>query len=93
MNSQLKKDNININNERVKSADSENEIWKVVKDITNPKRDSNIVLVEDNKTIEDEREVAEIFNDFFIDKINLLKENIDQSKVEDPCTRLKEKME
>ena len=93
VNSQLKKDNININNERVKSADSENEIWKVVKDITNPKRDSNIVLVEDNKTIEDEREVAEIFNDFFIDKINLLKENIDQSKVEDPCTRLKEKME
>ena len=38
-------------------------------------------------------EVAEIFNEFFVQKIEKLKENIDQSYVEDPLVGLKNKVE
>ena len=35
-----------------------------------------------------EDEVAEVFNKFFVDKMKTLKDNIDQSIVEDPLERL-----
>ncbi len=93
MNSELKKDNIRHNSERVREANDENEIWKVIKDLANPKSDSTIRLVEDGEIIEDEREVADIFNTFFVSKISDPKDNIDSTKVEDPLTRLKKKMD
>jgi hypothetical protein len=68
-------------------------MWKVVKDITSSKSSSTISLVENGKKTEDEKEVAEVFNSFFVEKIQDLKNNIDQSKVEDPFIRLREKME
>ena len=40
----------------------------------------------------DDLEVAEMFNDYFIDKIEQLKNNIDKTLIEDPLVRLKEKM-
>jgi hypothetical protein len=42
--------------------------------------------------IENEQEVADVFNDIFEDKIKLLKENKDQSYEEDPLPSLKEKL-
>ena len=36
--------------------------------------------------------MADIFNQFFVKKIKLLKENIDVSYVEDPLARLKSKL-
>ena len=93
MNSELKKDNLRFNSERVREANDENEIWKVVKDVTNPKSNSTIRLLEEGKIVEDEKEVADIFNNFFVTKISDLKDNIDSSKVEDPLTRLKKKIE
>ena len=41
--------------ERVREANDENEIWKVIKDVANPKSDSTIRLVEDGEIIEDEK--------------------------------------
>ena len=64
-----------------------------MKDITQPKSSSKIILVENGKTIEDEKEVADVFNNFFVEKIQDLKDNIDQTLVEDAFKRLKEKME
>ena len=66
--SELRKDNMNFNNERVKSAQDENEMWKVVKDITSPRSSATINLIEDGKIIEDEKEVADVFNSFFVEK-------------------------
>ena len=80
----VKKDTIKYNNERVEKAEDENEIWKIVNDITNPKCDKKWILEEQGVTIEDDQEVAEVFNDFFITKIRDLKANIDQNKIEDP---------
>ena len=40
----------------------------------------------------DELEVAEEFNNFFVNKIEQLKNDINPSQIEDPLRRLKEKM-
>ena len=42
VNSELKKDTINNNNVRIDKANDENEVWKVVKEISNPNRNNNI---------------------------------------------------
>ena len=42
--------------------------------------------------IDDPLQVATIFNDYFVDKIMALKNNIDDTMKEDPLSRLKEKM-
>ena len=41
--SELRKDNINLNNERVKNAADENEVWKVVKDVTKQNNPTSII--------------------------------------------------
>ena len=43
--------------------------------------------------IKDEKEITNVFNDYFVSKIKLLKGNIDLNYVEDPLARMKEKME
>ena len=63
-----------------------------VKEITSPKNDKKWILIEEGVKIEEEHKVAKIFNDFFIKKISDLKDNIDQSKVEDPTQKLEDKM-
>ena len=42
--------------------------------------------------ITDEQEVADKFNDYFINKITTLKEGIDKSKMVEPLETLKAKM-
>ena len=93
VNSELKKDTIRNNNERIDKANDENEVWKIVKEISSPNRNNNIILNEDGIEITDGKEVAEIFNNFFIQKIEKLKDNIDISIVEDPLERLRNKMQ
>ena len=92
VNSMVKSDTIKYNDERVEKACDENEIWRIVKEVTSPKNESKWTLIEEGKTINDEQEVAEIFNDFFINKISNIKDNIDQNRVEDPIKRLEEKL-
>ena len=43
--------------------------------------------------IEDELEIAEIFNEYFINKNCDLKQNIDQNYIEDPIPKLAKSME
>ena len=57
----VKNDTIKYNNERVEKAGDGNEIWKIVKDITSPKSDKQWVLIENGETLEDEKEIAEVF--------------------------------
>jgi hypothetical protein len=93
VNSQLKKDNLNFNSDRIKKAKDENEVWKIVKDVTTPRTNQNITLIENGVEITKEEEVAELFNEFFVEKISKLKQNIDNKYKEDPLQRLKAKME
>ncbi len=52
-----------------------------------------MILNEDGKIIEDEKEIRNIFNSFFIEKNFNLRENIDQTMVTDPTEKLKKKMD
>ena len=81
------------NNARVDNAKDENEIWKIVNEISNPRSGEGITIIENNVKIVDEGKVAEIFNQFFVSKIKNLKDNIDPNYVEDPIARLKSKFE
>ena len=91
--SQIRKENIDYNNNRVEEANNEGELWKVAKEVLNPKKETVMKIVkEDGSETMDELVIAESFNSFFTEKIEQLKKNIDPSMVEDPNWRLREKM-
>ena len=66
INSLVKSDTIKYNNTRVEQAKDENELWKIVKEITKPKEENKWSLKEEIEIITDEADIAEIFNTFFI---------------------------
>ena len=69
------------------------ELWQVANDVLNPKKQSDWKIVnKEGVEVTEELEVAESFNEFFVDKVNLLKSGIDPSLREDPFTKLQEKM-
>ena len=92
VNSMIKADVIKYNEERITKADDINEVWKVVSDIATPRVEAKMTLKENGKIIENESEVAEILNDFFITKIKDLKSSIDPQMKEDPIQRLEKKL-
>jgi hypothetical protein len=47
----------------------------------------------DEEVIEKEEEIANIFNNFFIEKMLLLKDGINQKFVQEPLAKLRKKME
>ena len=70
----------------------ENEIWKIVKEVSSPNGEKKWTLEENGELIEEESKISKLFNNFFITKIQDIKANIDQTKVENPYTKLEEKM-
>ena len=89
----IRKDTIAHNEERIEKANDENEIWKVVNDIIAPKSETSWKLNEAGKILEDKKEIAEVFNEFFVEKIEKLKKNIDKKYLEEPLEKLKKKMD
>ena len=90
---QIRKDTITTNGKRIDDANDEGEVWKVINEINTPRNENNWRLVENGETVTDEKEVAEKFNHFFIDKIETLKARIDPQRVKEPLGKLKAKME
>ena len=89
---QIRNDTKTYNENRIDKAGDQKEMWKVVKEVTTPRVENQWKLNENGTIIEDEVEIANIFNNFFIGKIQKLRENIDQSYVEDPLEKLRKKM-
>ena len=58
----------------------------------NPKKKNQWKLKEGEEVIGKEEEIANIFNNFFIEKNSLLKDGIDQKYVKEPLAKLKKKM-
>jgi hypothetical protein len=77
----------------VKEANSESEIWKIVNEVNKPKNKNEWNMLINGKVESDEQKIAEAFNDYFVNKIVKLKDNIEQSDVVDPLDKLKTKME
>ena len=46
-------------------------------DVINPNKENKWSLTIDDKKIEDEEEIADHFNTYFVEKIKILKEGID----------------
>ena len=89
----LRQDNINFNNKRINEAGNENEIWKVVNDVNKPKSESEWCITTSAGETRDSQTIANVFNEFFVNKIDRLKENIDTNMVEDPLGKLRKKLE
>ena len=70
-----------------------NETWRIVKEINNPKQESAWKIKNGDVETVDEKEIANTFNKFFVDKVANLKQNIDLSIIKDPLEKLKKKME
>ena len=65
----------------------------LVNDITKPRPKAKWILEENGEEIEDEKEIADIFNDYFIQKMERLKENTNKDYVKEPLERLKKKLD
>ena len=64
-------------------------IWKIYNETVNGKQDRNIILKEGNNIIEDDFEIAEIFNKFFKEKIAKLKSSLPEIDGKDPLEKMK----
>jgi hypothetical protein len=71
---QIRKDTRQFIEERIDKAGDEMEIWKLVNEVIKPKEKNHWKLKEGEEVIEKEEEIANIFNNFFIEKISLLKD-------------------
>ena len=54
-------------------AGDEKEIWKVVNQVLKPKEKSEWKIIEGERVIEDEEQMGNIFNNFFVENIFLTK--------------------
>jgi len=69
------------------------EIWRGIRDLMNPRRTGSVKLIVDGTEEKDEKKVANIFNTFFIRKVQKLREDIDDGLKEDPTRRLRQRMQ
>ncbi len=90
---QMRTDTREQNSTRISGAKNEGEVWKIVNEIIKPKSDQKIVLTSTRGELSEDIEVATRFNEFFVEKIETLKEKIDPSYIEDPLTKIKRKVE
>ena len=89
VNQKIRKETITHNENRVKNANNEGEIWKIVTEVIKPKKENEWTIQKENGLpTSDHQEVADIFNVFFIKKVEDLKANIDKDFVMDPIGKL-----
>ena len=50
----------------ISRAKREDEVWKIINEVTKPKEDKNWTLKEGDNIITDGKEIADIFNKFFV---------------------------
>ena len=90
---QLRKEQVEYNSKRIEEANLDREQWRVVNEAINPKKETKWnIKTKDDTNVSDEFQVAELFNEFFVEKVENLKASINPNLVEDPLTRLKEKI-
>ena len=81
------------NGKRIAEATNESEYWKVVNDVTKAKSEMKWKLDDGVKMTKNEEEVSPRFNNFFVNKIEGLKANIDVNFKTDPLQHLEKKVE
>ena len=61
-------------------------------ELTKGKEKGRVTLQEDGREITEEKEIANTFNNYFRDKINKLKDGIDEKMKKDPLENLTKKL-
>jgi len=89
--SSLRKENKASIKNQIDQAANPSEIWKISNNILNPKTKRSLTLSEDGKEIKNDKEIANIFNKYFIDKIGNLRDRISANK-EDPLKKLRDRL-
>ena len=74
------------------SVEGPSHCWKKVKSINNSSKDTNPELIENGQTVKDEKELTNIHNTHFKDKIEKIEREIPKTD-ESPTRRLKESLE
>ena len=87
--SQIRRDTILYNGNKIAGAKNEGEVWRVVNDIVKPKSSVEIIITGPDGEVCDEQVVADIFNTYFVKKIEDLKEKIDPNQKKDPLEKVK----
>ena len=91
---QVRDEVILANGKRIDEAKSETEYWKIIKDINDPPTINKWKLINpDDSETENEEEVANKFNAHFVNKIEVLKANIDINLKTDPFQFLEKSVE
>lgn len=90
---QIRSDTLQQNGERISKAANEGESWKIVNEIIKPRSVNNITIHTAGGETNVESEVATALNNFFVEKINSLKANIDPNLVRDPLEKIRKKFE
>ena len=86
----IKKDNIANSVRRVERSQKATEIWKIANEISKPRGNNKIILQDSNIKIDNETEVAQKFNKFFINKIYKLRAKLEHCSRTDPLSKMKE---
>ena len=86
---QIRQFNFDQVQHRISKAGKPHEIWNIIKNIVKPKREGRIELKEGDHKVSNNRDVAEVFNNFFISKIENLKNGINPSWCKDPMSKLR----
>ena len=66
--------------------------WRIVNEIVKPRSSTQIIITGPDGDVTDEQIVADIFNTFFVKKIEDLKDKIDPNQKRDPLEKVKEKV-
>jgi hypothetical protein len=90
---QIRSDTLYQNGERISKAANEGESWKIVNEIIKLKSLNNITINTPGGETNVEKEVATTLNDFFVEKINSLKANIDPNLIRDPLEKIRKKFQ
>ena len=88
---QIQNDTIQRNGDRIAKANNEGEMWRIVNEIVKPKSDHQIIINSSEGPITEEAKVADALDNFFVKKIESLKERMEPNSISDPLTKIREK--
>ncbi len=86
----IKKDKIS---KVIQDIESGSNIWKVINNVLEKKeKRSKIELIEEGQKLNSDQEVADTLNEYFLEKIRMLKQSIKPELMHDPVKKLRNKM-
>jgi hypothetical protein len=84
-----KRDTIKNNVNKFSELTNPTDIWRSTKSVINPRIKTEHQLKVDNDLIQDHSTVAKLFNDFFVSKVEGLRNSIDATGLPDPLSKAK----